>query len=115
MTQTLAVNANNDLYLNPQGNIAVVYALQATLQACMHAARTILGEMVLQTDRCIPYFQNVFVGVPNIQQFQAALRVAWLQVADVVEVSSLTTQQVGNTLTYEATIITDYGTGAING
>lgn len=115
MTVTLAVNAQNDLYLEPSGNIALASGLEATLQACAQEAKTILGEMVLATDRGIPYFEVVFVGQPSVPQFSAALRLAWSTVPHVIEVTSLAIGQAGNTLTYEATITTDYGQGVISG
>jgi hypothetical protein len=115
MTLTIAVNANNDMYLTPDGNIAIVYDLEATLQACAQAAKTILGEMIYATNLGIPYFETVFSGVLNIPQFAAALRSAWLAIPDVVEVITLDIAQAANTLTYTATIMTDYGQGVVNG
>jgi len=126
MTQTLSANVNNtipgvaydDLYLNNQGNISVSYNLQAVLEACAQAAQTLLGEMIFNVNQGIPFLQTVWVGVPNIQQYTAALRGAFLAVGGgglVVEVISLVTSQVNNTLTYNAIIRTIYGSGAING
>jgi urea transporter len=115
MTQTFAVNTQNDLYLDNNGNLAIVYDLTATLQACAQAAKTLLGEMVLNINQGIPYFQTVWVGVPNTQQFNAALRAAFFSVAGVVEVVSLMTQQVNNALQYTAVIRTIYGTGGLTG
>lgn len=115
MAKTLAVNANNDLYLDDQGNIAVSYDLQALLETCSQAAKTRLGEMVLNTDQGIPYFETVFIGVPQLKQFEAALRATFLAIDGVVEVVSLITAQQDNTLTYTAIIRTIYGTGGVNG
>ena len=131
MTQTLSANVQStqvnsatlgvafmDLYLTPDGNIAMAYDLQAVLQSCAEAAQTILGEMVFNVNAGIPYFQTVWVGVPNVAQFTAALRTAFLAVGGgglVVEVVSLITSQVGSVLTYNAIIRTIYGTGPIVG
>lgn len=115
MTQTFSVNENNDLYIGQDGNIAMAYGLQATLQNCEHAAKTILGEMVLQTDQGIPDFQVVWNGVPNIVQFEAAMRSALLNVDGVVQIESFIATQQGSTLFYSAVIITVYGSGVING
>lgn len=115
MTKTFAVNANNDIYIGDDGNLAIAIDLQAVLQACAQAAKTLLGEMVLNTDQGIPYFETVWNGVPQIQQFQAALRRAFLNVTGVVEVVSLITSQVDNTLQYTAVIRTVFGGGAISG
>lgn len=113
--QTLAVNENNDLYLDKNGNIAIVYDLDATLQACQQAAQTILGEMVLQTDQGVPYFESVFIGSPNIAIYEAALKVAFLGVTGVEQIKSLTLTRENGVLSYIANIQTIYGLGVING
>ena len=63
----------------------------------------------------IPYFETVWIGVPNIQQFSAALRAAFLTVPNVIEVISLITSQENNTLTYSAIIRTTFGAGNVIG
>lgn len=115
MTQTLAVDSNNDLYLGIDGNIVIVRNLEAVLQACEHAAKTVLGELVLATNQGVPYFQNVWSGIPNYQQFDAALRSAILDVADVLEVVSLLIAPEGDIVKYNAVIRTIYGGGTISG
>ncbi len=108
---TFGVNAQNDLYLDSLGNIAFVYDLTAITQQCAQAASTLLGEMVYNVNQGIPYFQVLWVGVPNTAQFTGALRRAFLAVGGVLEVVSLITSQTGNTLSYTAVIRTIYGRG----
>lgn len=114
-TQTFAVNAANDMYVDEFGNLAIVYDLQAVLQICEHVAKTRLGEVALSVNEGIPYFQTVWNGMPNFQQFEAALRQAFFGVTGVIEVVSLGVSQTGNILNYTAVIRTVYGTGAISG
>ena len=121
--QTFAVNTNNDLYIDEQGNLAIVYDLQAVSQACKQAALTLLGEMVLQTNQGIPYQTAIWVGVPNIPAFEGALRSSWLAIQGVTEVASLVTSigpytSPGTTvpitaLSYSATIDTIFGSVSI--
>jgi hypothetical protein len=113
--QTFSVNADNDIYLNMQGNLSLSFDLQAILQDCEQVAKLQLGEAVLNINSGIPYFQTVWNGVPNLQQFTAALRSAFLAVPGVREVISLMTEQVDDVLTYTAVIRTIYGIGGING
>ena len=130
MTQTIASNINgvipgvadNDIYLDQYGNIAMSFDQQSLLEECAQVARTLLGEMIFNTDQGIPYFQVVWTGVPNIAQFNAALRQSFLNVNGVIEVVSLTTQQANDTsqnasyndtLFYTAVIRTIYGTGVV--
>ena len=127
MTQTLSSNVNsdiqgvaqNDIYLDDSGNIAMSFDLQAVLQECSQVARTILGEMIFNTDLGLPYFQVLWIGVPNVPQFIATLRRSFLNVDGVLEVVSLTTSQGGtqpsDTFIYTAIIRTIYGTGVVNG
>lgn len=127
---TIAANVNgsisgvafNDIYLDNENNIAMATDLQAVLQECAEAARTLLGECIFDVDVGIPYEQVVWVGVPNVDQFTAALRLAFLNVAGVTDVISLFVTQVENTvnpsqssdmLTFNAIIKTIYGTGVI--
>ena len=93
----------------------IVNDLQSVLQICAHVAKTRLGEISLATNIGIPYFQTVWNGVPNFQQFETALRQAFLSVTGVVEVVSLGVSQTGNTLNYSAVIRTVYGTGGFSG
>lgn len=121
--QTLSANVNgnipgvafNDIYLNSEGNISISYDIQAVLQACAQAAQTLLGELVFNVDQGIPYFQTLWIGSPNVQQFNAALRTAFLNVPNVVEVISLMTSQQNNDLMYTAVIQTIYGSSGIQG
>lgn len=118
MTQTFAVNQNNDMYLDQNGNIAMISGQDAVMQACQQAAQTLLGEMVLLTSDGIPYFQVVFNGVPNLQQLNASLRTAFLGVTGVTQVQSLDISQTGangQSLSYTAVIATIYGSSQISG
>jgi hypothetical protein len=115
MTRTFAVDDNNDLYLGAGGNLAIVSDLDAVLLVCAAKARTRLGEMVLQVDGGLPYFEDVFTGQPNTANFETALRAALLSVDGVTQISSLTITQAGNALNYVAEIVTVYGPGVIDG
>ena len=121
--KTFGVNSTNDMYLDEFGNIAIVVDLQAVLQACQQAAKTLAGEMILQTNQGLPYFTAVWVGVPNLPAFEGALRTAWLAVEGVTAINRLVTNQslmtipgtavTAWTLSYSAIIDTIYGTGNI--
>jgi hypothetical protein len=111
--QCFAVNSNNDMYIGEDGNLAIVFNLEGTLQACAHAAKTILGEMVFSVNQGLPNFQLVWVGVPNLPQYEAAVRVAILAVDGVVEIVSFLMDISDNTLKYTITIRTIYGVGVV--
>lgn len=115
MTRTLAVDANNDIYLGATGSLAIAEDLQAVMQAAQQAAQTMLGEMEYAVDQGLPNFAVVWNGAPNVSQFDAALRRALLSTPHVTGVKDLTIARAGNALNYSATIITDYGPGVLNG
>lgn len=114
MTRSFATDGQNDLYLDG-GLLAVATGLAAVIQNCEHAAKTLLDEMILLTGQGIPYFEAVWIGVPNIPVFEAALRQRLLAVEDVTGIVSLETARVGDTLTYAATISSVYGEGVLSG
>ena len=115
MTKSFSINDVNDLYLDNNGNLAISTDLTALIEICKQYMQTILGELVLNTDIGIPYFQSVFTGVPNIQQFVAAGRAALLTVEGVIQVISFDVSLNDKKLNYTATIQTIYGQGVVNG
>jgi hypothetical protein len=115
MTQTLGVDANNDLYIGGDGRLVVKTAIQAVLDNCAHAVKAMRGEMVLAVDSGMPNFQVLWVGAANIPQYESALRATITGVEGVQSIESLTIQARNNVLEYVATIKTIYGEGVING
>lgn len=113
--QMLAVDADNDLYLDPTGSLARSSQLAATMQACAHAAKAQMGEMIYAADQGIPNFDVVWNGSPNLLQFEAAMRATLLAVPHVLEVKVFTAAIQGGKVVYSATIHTEYGEGVLNG
>jgi hypothetical protein len=115
MTQLLAVDENNDLFLSRTGNLAISRNIEAVLQACEHVAKAQLLEMVLAQERGIPNFETIWNGSPNVAQFEAYLRRNILTVDGVIDILSLEISVLNNILAYTITIQTVYGLGVING
>lgn len=115
MTTTLGTNANNDIYLGPDGNLVVLTGLPAIIAACETAAKAQLGEMVLAINAGIPNFQTVWIGSPKLAIFENYLRRTLQAIEGVIEVKETTTSVVGDVLSYTATIETIFGQGQING
>lgn len=115
MTRTLAVDSTNDIFIGPDGALAVATARDAVLHCCAQAAKTQLGEMLYAVDQGIPNFQALWSGTPNTSLFESYLRRALLSVPDVLGVESVTIDATGGVLTYVATIVTAYGSGTLNG
>lgn len=115
MTRTFFVDGNNDLVIGEDDRLSIVDGLTAVLQNCEHVAKSIRNEMVLAQGRGLPYFEAIWIGVPNVPLWEAVFRSQILAVADVLAVVALDTRREGETLLYTATIQTLYGTGQING
>jgi len=115
MTRVFTVDVNNDLVIAGNGSLAISRDLEAVLQACEHAAKAQLAEMVLAVDQGVPNFQTVWNGAPNVLQFESYLRRQLLQVVGVVEVVELSAVISNNVLTYTVTIQTVFGQGVLNG
>ena len=113
--RAFTVDKNNDLTLSPNGNLGLSEGLQAVLFSCEQVAKAQLNEMVLATDKGMPNFQTVWVGAPNIRQFEAYLISRLQSVQDVTRVTSLQATVSGGVLSYTASIQTIYGEGTING
>lgn len=112
--RTFATSDTNDFALVGR-SLALISDLPAVLDVCSHVAQALLGEMVLAKDQGMPYFQTVWVGAPTTAPFEAAFRARIIQVSGVTGIDELTTEQVGDTMRYRATIVTIYGPGVING
>ena len=115
MTRCFAVNENNDIYIGQDSNLAIVNGIEATEQACQHAAQAQLGEMVLAITQGMPTFQTIWNGTPNINQYEAVLRSTLLSVSGVNEVVSIVFNQTVDEISYTAVIRTIYGLGTVTG
>lgn len=115
MTLTLAVDANNDLFLTPAGLLATANAAEAVAQVSAQAARTLLGEMVLAVNEGLPFFDTIWTGAPDVVRFEAALRRRLLAVPGVTGIVSLSSTLLGDRYTYLATLRSIYGPVTLNG
>lgn len=115
MSRVIAVDSNNDLYIGPDGSLALADGLQAVMQAAQQAAQTQLAEMIYAVDQGVPNFEAVWNGAANVAQFEAYLRRTITDVEGVTGIQDLTTTVSGNKLSYRVTIETIYGPGVLNG
>lgn len=111
---SLAKNAANDIYLGPDGNIAVVRDLDAVIQDCESMMYTQLGEVALDTSIGVPTLDTIWLGwKPG--QFEAAARAALAPVPGVVAVRTFEITRAGGVAFYTAQIETIYGIGTATG
>ncbi|MHC5543544.1 hypothetical protein ACYOEI_35420 [Singulisphaera rosea] len=115
MVKTLGTNANHDLDLGPDGNIAMLSGIRAVAAACVTACLTQLGECVLETGVGLPNFQTIWVGTPDYAIWESYLQNTLLDVQGVTSVKSITLSATDNALTFVAEINTIYGSTIVNG
>lgn len=112
--RTIKTDSNGDfVYLN--GEIQIIYDLDAVMQTCEQRMRQQLAELDYDQQVGIEYFNNVFLGNPNLQMFEAQARAQLLTVDDVKKIQYLNYSTENGALNYEALIITKYGSGVISG
>lgn len=115
MTKTFSLNANNDLYVGLDGNLAMSNGIEAVKFLCETACKAQKGEMPLNVDGGIPNFQVVWVGVPNLLQFEAAIRATIQQVSGVNQVLNYKSSVIDGNLVYQVKILTNFGSAVVNG
>lgn len=106
---TLATDSNNDLYLSNLKSIETSSDIYAIEQVINHKVKTVLGELIFNTDEGIPYFDYIWSGVPNVQQAEFYIREAILAVDGVTGIESFSIFVQNKILSYNATINTIYG------
>ena len=112
-----AIKHYNDLYLDELGNIAMVSDLEALKNVIENVLRTQLGELQLNTQKGIPYFQTIFSHQTNVQYWKAYMVEAIENIDNVIRCESfeIDINNEKNLLTYNSTIKTIYGDIFING
>jgi len=115
MTQTIGTTAfpANDIYIAPNGNLAILQGQAAVQGACQSVSLLRLGEAILSTTSGIPFLQAVFNGTPNVAVYESYLRTAILNVEGVIAIQSLTISVSAGVLTYRATIQSIFGEAEI--
>ena len=112
---TIETDANNDIYIGADGNLAFSRNAQAVSQTAEHYVKTLLNEMIQDFDRGVPFFIVAFGSNPSIPQFEAAIKARILQAPGVTGIRSFEAFQDGDILKYTALIETIYGGAEING
>ena len=113
MTTSLALNANNDIYIGADGNLATVTGIDAAIQNCKTAMQAQQGEMMYAMLNGMPTRATVWDNF-NPSLFEAAGRSILAGVQDVTGVAAFTITRTENVLTYTAVIVTIYGTGTVS-
>lgn len=100
----------NDIFLT-SGQIATVSGKEAYATIIECAIRTRLGELPLDTEQGIPYFETVFQSSRLVSDFEAALRARIEEFTFVEEVEEISTNfdRARGVLSYSVTVSTTDG------
>lgn len=111
------VNENNDIFLDSNGNIALCKDIEAVKVSVSCATKTNYGEIVLDTNLGVPYFETIFVAHPDIELWKSYMKQAILAVPKVLGITAFKTyiDYQKSLLKYTVLINTEYGQGEING
>lgn len=114
-TQTnlsIQTNANNDIFLDGSGNLAMATGVLAVQQDCEHALKAQLGEMFLQPLDGMPTLADVWQS-RNFIKWEAAARSTLAAINGVVSISSFAITTTGDTFNYTTNILTAYSPSLI--
>lgn len=112
---TIAINKNNDIYLDGSNNLAMKEDINAIGDIFLNKARTNLGELQFNSNIGIPYFSLIFTSNPNLRIWQKLLEDTALSINGVEEITDFQKEINQNLLTYSITIKTQFGRTIING
>lgn len=112
---TIAINSNNDIYLDGNNNIAMKKDINAIADIVLNKVRTNLGELQFNIDLGIPYFTTIFTSTPNFDLWQKFVEDSALSLDNVTEIVDFNKTIQNNTLTYSMTINTNLGVITVNG
>jgi hypothetical protein len=115
MTKTFGVDARNDIHLNAEGDLAILSGIEAVAAACRSATLAQLGEMVYATRNGIPNFQTLWKGAPDYSIWKSYILKTLQGVEGVREVTSLVISPRGDSVSYIASITTNFGATTVNG
>lgn len=113
--KTLQTNNNNDIFIDGSKNLSLVADMAAVQNVCQNAALTMKGEIPLNTQAGIPYFDIVFGARPNLELFKKYITDTLESVENVLGVDNVRLDYSDGVLKYSVVIATPYGEAVLNG
>ncbi len=113
--KTIAINENNDIYLDSSGNLAIKTDQAAMGDILVNKAQTNLGELLYNNEKGIDFFNTVFSSPAYTDLFQYQLLKQFEETASVERIANYQAVQKNNIYSYVANIQTEFGEVNING
>ena len=113
---SIATANNNDIYTDVSGNLALVSQEEAVIQAVRHAVLTTLGELPLNKQAGVDYFNTIFCDSPDLESFRQSVQSAAEAVSGVQSVNDFLMQVQNGVLRYQMKItLTNGSEVTVNG
>ena len=112
--KTFAQDSHNDIRIGSDGQFATVNGLDAYSAVIANVVRTVRGELQLDTERGVPYFETVFKSVNGIDIWKNDVRKRILELPFVKSIDSFEASYANRKLEYTLHISTDAGTVTIS-
>lgn len=112
--KTFAQDSHNDIRIGSDGQFATVDGLDAYSAMIADVVRTVRGELQLDTERGVPYFETVFKSVNGIDIWKNDVRKRILELPFVKSIDSFEASYANRKLEYTLHISTDAGTVTIS-
>lgn len=113
----IALDETNDIYLDSDGNLALCRDIEAVKTSVACETKTNYGEVILNTNLGIPYFETIFTAHPDIELWKSYMKETILRIPKVLGIIAFKTyiDYQKSLLKYTVVINTEYGTEEING
>ena len=114
--KTFAQDSHNDIRIGSDGQFATVDGLDAYSTVIADVVRTVRGELQLDTERGVPYFETVFKSINGIDIWKSEVRKRVLALSFVRSIDSFSAswKTENHILSYSMTVSTDNGTVTIS-
>ena len=113
--KTIAINSNNDIYLDSSNNLAVKTDLNAMGDILVNKAQTNYGELLFNNPKGIDFFNTVFTSPAYPDLFQNQLLNQFEDTEAVERIAGYESKVEKNVYSYTAKIQTQYGEVNLNG
>ena len=114
--KTFAQDSHNDIRIGSDGQFVTVDGLDAYSTVIADVVRTVRGELQLDMERGVPYFETVFKSVNGIDIWKSDVRKRVLALSFVSSIDSFSAycKPENHVLSYSMTVSTDNGTVTIS-
>ena len=107
--KTFAQDSHNDIRIGSDGQFVTVDGLDAYSTVIADVVRTVRGELQLDTERGVPYFETVFKSVNGIDIWKNDVRKRVLEFPFVKSIDSFDVSYANRKLEYTMRLTTDAG------